>query len=288
MADDPTTPAPLSQPDDPAYGPESAERPAATRINTTVPHSARIWNYLLGGKDNYLVDQRAGDRICEIFPGMVDIARHSRHMLVRAVRFLAADANIRQFLDIGTGLPTVDNTHEVAQRVAPEARIVYVDNDPLVLVHAQVLLTSTPEGVTDYIEADVRDPDLILRSALKRLDLTRPTALMLMGVLGLVGDYDEARSIVNRLMKALPSGSYLALYDGTDTDPAYVEALRRHNAGPGVVAYTPRSPEQIARYFDGLVLLEPGVVPVSRWRLEPNRWGKAPEVACAGGIARKP
>ena len=285
MADDPSTASASSGPDGAVNAPRGAERP--TQINTTVPHSARIWNYLLGGKDNYLVDRQAGDLIRGTFPGMVDIARHSRQMLVRAVRFLAGDAGIRQYLDIGTGLPTVDNTHEVAQRVAPDARIVYVDNDPLVLVHAQALLRSTPGGATDYVEADVRDPELILRAAEKTLDFGRPTALMLMGILGLVDDYDQARSIVNRLMDALPSGSYLALYDGTDTDPAYVAALTRHNAGKGVVPYTARSPELIAGYFDGLTLLEPGVVSVPSWRPDPNPWGAAQEVACWGGIARK-
>ncbi|WP_370024728.1 SAM-dependent methyltransferase [Planotetraspora sp. GP83] len=257
-------------------------------IDSTVPHSARVWNYMLGGKDNYLVDRQAGERIREIFPGMVDIARQSRYMLARAVRYLAGEGQLRQFLDIGTGLPTVDNTHEVAQRLAPQSRIVYVDNDPLVLVHAQALLTSTPEGATDYIEADVRDPGTVLRMAAKTLDFGQPTALLLMGILGLVGDYDEARSIADRLMAALPSGSYLALYDGTDTDPAYVEAIGRYNAGSGATPYTPRSPEQIARYFDGLELVEPGIVSVSRWRPEPSPWGDPPLVACAGGVARKP
>ncbi|WP_248958248.1 SAM-dependent methyltransferase [Sphaerisporangium perillae] len=287
MSEDPTTPNPLPEPGEPAHSPEGVERPVA-QINSSVPHSARIWNYLLGGKDNYPVDRQAGDKVREVFPGMVDMTRHSRYMLARTVRFLAGEAGVRQFLDIGTGLPTVDNTHEVAQRVAPESRIVYVDNDPLVLVHAQALLTSTPEGATDYIEADVRDPGLILRAAAKTLDLTRPTALMLMGILGLVADYDEARAIVNRLMDALPSGSYLALYDGADTDPSYVEALRRHNSGPGVVPYTPRSLEQIAGYFDGLALVDPGVVPVTQWRPEPSPWGDPPQVSCAGGVARKP
>ncbi|GII64147.1 hypothetical protein Skr01_42320 [Sphaerisporangium krabiense] len=258
------------------------------RIDTSVPHSARVWNYLLGGKDNYPVDRQAGDRVREVFPGMADVALHSRYMLTRVVRYLAGEAGIRQFLDIGTGLPTVDNTHEVAQRVAPESRIVYVDNDPLVLVHAHALLTSTPEGVTDYIEADVREPEVILEAAAKTLDLGRPTALMLMGILGLVGDDDEARSIVTRLMAALPPGSYLALYDGADTDPAYVQALRNHNARPGVVPYTARSPETIARYFDGLTLLEPGVVPVTKWRPNHPELSEPPEVACAGGVARKP
>jgi O-methyltransferase involved in polyketide biosynthesis len=280
MADDRTNPQPLPQPDDSVFGQRSP-------IDTTVPHSARVWNYMLGGKDNYEVDRQAGDKIRETFPAMVDIARHSRHMLARVVRYLADEAGILQFLDIGTGLPTVDNTHEVAQRVAPESRIVYVDNDPLVLVHAHALLTSTAEGATAYIEADVRDPDAILREAAKTLDFSRPTALMLMGILGLVSDYDQTRSIVNRLMAALPPGSYLALYDGTDTDRAYAEAIGRYNARSGAIPYTPRSPERISRYFDGLELLEPGVVTVSRWRPEPSPWGDSPEVSCAGGVGRK-
>ncbi|MEV4252319.1 SAM-dependent methyltransferase [Spirillospora sp. NPDC049652] len=257
-------------------------------VDTTVPHSARIWNYLLGGKDNYPVDREAGDRICEIFPGMADITRHSRHMLTRVVRYLAAEAGIRQFLDIGTGLPTVDNTHEVAQRIAPDARIVYVDNDPLVLVHAQALLTSSAEGATAYIEADVRDPEAILAQAAATLDFSQPVALMLMGILGLVEDDEECRSIVRRLMAHLPPGSYLAAYDGADTDPAYVQAIQRYNAGGRGVPYTPRSPEEIGRYFEGLAVLEPGVVSVSKWRPDPNPWGDGPEVSCVGAVARKP
>ncbi|GAB3900706.1 SAM-dependent methyltransferase [Microbispora bryophytorum subsp. camponoti] len=216
-----------------------ADDPGVRRIDSSVPHSARVWNYFLGGKDHYPVDREAGERIRAVFPGMVDIARQSRQMLVRTVGYLAGEAGIRQFLDIGTGLPTVGNTHEVAQRLAPASRIVYVDNDPLVLVHAQALLTSTPEGATDYIEADVRDPGRILREAAGTLDFTRPTALMLMGILGLVADYDEAREIVRRLLAALPSGSYLALYDGSDTDPAYVQALGRYNTASGATP-TPR------------------------------------------------
>ncbi|MFC6083661.1 SAM-dependent methyltransferase [Sphaerisporangium aureirubrum] len=263
-----------------------AERQGVT-INSSVPHSARVWNYLLGGKDNYPVDRMAGDKVLEVFSGMVDIARQSRYMLTRVVDYLAAEAGIRQFLDIGTGLPTVDNTHEVAQRLAPESRIVYVDNDPLVLVHAAALLTSSPEGKTDYLQADVHHPEHILHEAAKTLDFERPTALMLMGIMGLVADYDEARSIVDRLLAALPSGSYLALYDGTDTDPAYVQALGGYNRA-GAVPYTPRSPELIKGFFDGLELLEPGVVPVSSWRPAPNPWGDPPEVACWGGLARKP
>ncbi|HEY7488663.1 MAG TPA: SAM-dependent methyltransferase [Streptosporangiaceae bacterium] len=257
-------------------------------VDTSVPHSARIWNYLLGGKDNYPVDRLAGDKVMEVFPGMADVARQSRYMLVRVIHYLAGDSGIRQFLDIGTGLPTADNTHEVAQRLAPESRIVYVDNDPLVLVHAQVLLASSPEGACDYIEANVRDPERILAEAARTLDFNRPVALMLMGILGLVGDYDEARSIVRRLLAALPSGSYLALYDGADIDPAYVEALRGFNERSGAVPYTARSTEQIAGYFAGLELIEPGIVSVSRWRLEPGAGAAPPIVAGVGGVGRKP
>ncbi|SDJ56000.1 SAM-dependent methyltransferase [Streptomyces indicus] len=258
------------------------------RIDVSRPHSARIWNYLLGGKDNYEVDRMAGDKVVEVYPGMRDVTRQSRLMLTRVVSHLAGEAGIRQFLDIGTGLPSANNTHEVAQSIAPDARIVYVDNDPLVLVHAQALLTSTPEGACDYIEADVRDPETILREAARTLDFSQPVALMLMGILGLVTDEQKPQALVDRLLAALPSGSYLALYDGSDADPAYVEAITRHNKNSGAVPYTPRSIEQIARYFDGLELLEPGVVSVERWRPEPNRWGEAVPVSCAGGVARKP
>jgi S-adenosyl methyltransferase len=261
---------------------------AKPKIDKTVPHSARMWNYLLGGKDHYPVDQAAADRILHVFPGMIDIARHSRAFIGRAVRHLAGEAGIRQFLDIGTGLPTADNTHQIAQRLAPECRIVYVDNDPLVLVHAEALLVSTAEGACDYIDADVRDPDRIVREAARTLDFTQPIALMLMGILGLVSDYDETRSIVNRLVDALPPGSYLGLNDGADTDPAYVAALRPHNTKSGVTPYTPRSPQQIAGYFDGLRLLEPGVVSCSRWRVETTPFGGPKETAVYGGVGRKP
>jgi hypothetical protein len=285
VADDPASPQqPLERGQAPAGG--DAQDDPLGRLNTRVPHSARVWNYLLGGKDNYQADRQAGDMVSQVFPGMVTMTRQSRHMLARAVQYLAGEAGIRQFLDIGTGLPTANNTHEVAQQAAKESRIVYVDNDPMVLIHAQILLTSTPEGACDYIDADVRDPEAILREAARTLDFSRPTALMLMGILGLVADYDQARSIVSQLMAALPPGSYLAVYDGADTDPAYVEAIRRYNEGSGAIPYTPRSPEQISRYFDGLEILPPGVVTVSRWR--PSWQSGTPEVACVGGVGRKP
>ncbi|MGI5351006.1 SAM-dependent methyltransferase [Streptomyces sp. CA-250714] len=265
---------------------ERAQRPAM-EIDTTIPHSARIWNYLLGGKDHYAVDRMAGDKVCEVFPGMVDITRHSRAFTGRVVRHLAGEAGIRQFLDIGTGLPTVDNTHEIAQRVAPESRIVYVDNDPLVLAHAQALLTSTREGSTSYLHADVRDPALILAEAAETLDFDQPVGLMLMGILGLVSDYDEARAVTRELLDALPPGSYLGYNDGSTTDPAYVEAIRRFNANSGAVPYTPRTPEQMAAFFEGLELLEPGIVSLPHWRPEALPFGEPPEIACYGGVGRK-
>jgi O-methyltransferase involved in polyketide biosynthesis len=236
-------------------------------IDTTMPHSARIWNYWLGGKDNYPVDRMAGEQTIAVLPEIVDIARASRAFLIRVVRYLAGDAGIRQFLDIGTGLPTENNTHEVAQRVAPESRVVYVDNDPLVLVHARALLTSSPEGTTDYVEADARDVDTILGRAAATLDLGRPVAITMLGILPFIGDDDEARSIVARLMAAVPAGSYLAVTHSTSdvSGERVVEAVRQWNQ----VAPTPyhlRSPEQIARFFDGLELIDPGVVACPRWR----------------------
>ena len=255
------------------------------KIDTTVAHSARIWNYWLGGKDNFPVDRAAGDQFRETFPEIVDGARECRAFLVRAVTYLARDAGIRQFLDVGTGLPTSQNTHEVAQLAAPESRIVYVDNDPLVLVHARALLTSSPEGATDYIDADLRAPDKILAGAAETLDLTRPTALMLLGILGHIGDDEGPGSIVRRLMDGLPSGSYLALYDAAPMSDAVVEAQQEYNEN-GAVPYHLRSPETIASFFDGLELVDPGVVDVTRWRPDPSR-RRAP-VQQIGGIGRKP
>src|SRR5271155_197246 len=196
-----------------ARGPEEAGDTAQSGIDTTVPHSARIWNYWLGGKDNFAGDRAAGAAWEATFPGMRDVARASRSFLTRSIIYLADDAGIRQFLDVGTGLPTADNTHQVAQRVAPEARIVYVDNDPLVLAHARALLTSTPEGATAYVDADMHDADKVLREAAQWLDLTQPVALTFMGVLGHVVDHDEARLIVAGLLDGLPSGSYLSIND---------------------------------------------------------------------------
>ena len=260
-----------------------------TAIDVTVPHSARIWNYWLGGKDNYEADRMAGDRFRQVLPAIVDIARSSRLFLTRAIRFLAADAGIRQFLDVGTGLPTEDNTHEVAQRIAPDARIVYADNDPLVLAHARALLTSTPEGVTAYIDADLREPGTILAGAAKTLDFTKPVALILNGVLGHLTDGDQARAIVRQLMAPLPAGSYLSLMDGTSSvSGAPAEEAQEGYNESGALPYVLRSPEEIAGFFEGLELVEPGVVSCTRWRPDPSASGPPAEVDAFGGVGRKP
>jgi O-methyltransferase involved in polyketide biosynthesis len=258
---------------------------SSPKIDTTVPHSARIWNYWLGGKDNYPVDQQAGDQYAAVFPGIIDVARVQRYFLARAVRFLAGEAGIGQFLDVGTGLPTVDNTHEVAQRTNPRSRVVYVDNDPLVLVHARALLTSTPEGSCDYIDADLHDPEKILSAAEEILDFSRPVALMLMGIMGHITD-EEAYSIVQRLLAALPSGSHLTLADGADVNAAFRKAQEGYN-NSGAVPYYLRSPEKIARFFDGLELVEPGVVPCAMWRPDPSPFPPPEEAYVYGGVGRK-
>ena len=266
-------------------GPEEPDDTAGTGVDTTVPHSARIWNYWLGGKDNYPVDRAAGDQFSAIFPRIVDIARADRHFLGRVVRFLAGEAGVRQFLDVGSGLPTVDNTHQVAQRVVPQSRIVYVDNDPLVLTHARALLTSSPQGTTKYVDADMGDPAKVLQAAAKWLDLTQPVALTLMGVLGHVTDYAQARSIVAGLLDGLPSGSYLAINDSVNTSEALEEALRQYEAS-GAVPYRTRSLEQFTGFFDGLELVEPGVVLVADWRPDPGSV-PGPEIPQVGAVGRK-
>ncbi|MFF1379395.1 SAM-dependent methyltransferase [Streptomyces sp. NPDC058308] len=268
--------------------PATTPGPGAHRtIDTTVPHSARIWNYWLGGKDNYPVDEAAGDAYSAVFPGIVTVARSSRAFLRRNITHLVTEAGIRQFLDIGTGLPTVDNTHEAAQRLDPTARIVYVDHDPMVLTHARALLTSTPEGATAYVDADLTDPDRILAAARETLDLTRPTALILSNILGHVADYDQARAIVARLMDGLPSGSYLSVNDGSrGVDAAYEQAQDAYNAS-GAVPYFLRPVDMITAFFDGLELLEPGVVSVPLWRPEPGSPAGEP-IGEHGGLARKP
>jgi S-adenosyl methyltransferase len=266
---------------------------AGTGIDTTVPHSARVWNYWLGGKDNYAVDRETGDAVIAVYPQIKVNAREARAFLGRVVSFLAGEAGIRQFLDIGTGLPTADNTHEVAQRIAPDARVVYVDNDPLVLAHARALLVGTPEGATKYLHADIRDVANLMSGATEILDFNQPVAVLMLGVLGHVHDADHARSLVTQIVEELPSGSYVAISDAIMT-----EARRKAEetyADTDGVHYHARDPEDIASFFDGLEWVEPGFTSVSLWRAditpddpESNVRSITSPVDQYGGVARRP
>ena len=261
----------------------------ANELDTNVPQTARIWNYWLGGKDNFDADRAAGDQVQQFLPDIVTSARADRAFLHRAVRFLVADAGIRQFLDVGTGLPTAQNTHQVAQSIAPESRIVYADNDPMVLAHARALLTSTPEGATDYLDADARDTEAILGAAANTLDFARPVAVMLLGVLNFIGDDDEALTTVRRLVAAVPSGSYLAVaHPTTEIKPEESAAAAKQWNETATPPITLRSKADLLRYFEGLDLLEPGVVTCTKWRPEPDDPTADTDVYQFCGLARKP
>jgi O-methyltransferase involved in polyketide biosynthesis len=281
--------------DDHSSGPG---RFAKTGIDTTVPHAARVWNYWLGGNDNYAVDRKIGDEILALFPAQAEIARQSRAFLTRAVSYLAAEAGIRQFLDIGAGLPTANNTHEIAQRLAPESRIVYVDNDPLVLAHARALLASTPEGACDYVDASLQHPEKIIAEAARALDLAKPVAVMLLGILGYIPDEEKPGTIVARLMSRVPPGSYLVINDGTnvfhdqaENEPAEDSPRARAvalYAATRAVPYHLRTPAQIEGFFAGLELVGPGVISVSQWRPEATPFGPPVRVDSFCGVGRKP
>lgn len=268
-------------------GPGNAE---GVRDGQRIAHNARVWNYWLGGKDHYAVDAEVGEQVAGFHPGIRDVARADRAFLGRAVTYLVREAGVTQFLDIGTGLPTVDNTHEVAQRIDPGARVVYVDNDPIVLTHARALLAGTPEGATSYLDADAHDPAAILAGAARTLDLTRPVAVMLLGILNFVSDTAEARRIVRHLVDALPSGSHLALTHPTlelgGTANAEAMAFWNANAKPPITA---RSATDLTSILDGLELLEPGIVSCAHWHATPDPTGTLPEeVPQYGLMARKP
>ncbi|RKN45524.1 SAM-dependent methyltransferase [Micromonospora endolithica] len=264
-------------------------------MDTTVVHPARRYNYWLGGKDNFAVDRESGDQIAAVYPAIRTLARENRAFLGRAVRFLAEEAGVRQFLDIGTGIPSADNTHEVAQAVAPESRVVYVDNDPMVLVHARALLTSSPAGATAYLDADLRDPERILGDPqlAATLDLSRPVALVLVAVAHFLTDEDRPHERVARLVDALPAGSWLALtHFTTDHIPAaIVERMYAEFAAGRMKQDTvPRDRAGFARFFDGLELVEPGIVPVTEWRprVPPEQRPSLAEASIYGAVARKP
>ncbi|MEU0005414.1 SAM-dependent methyltransferase [Streptomyces sp. NPDC006314] len=259
---------------------------AAQRIDTTRPHPARVYDWFLGGKDNYPVDEALGRRITAIDEGAVRAARANRAFMHRATRALAEDG-IRQFLDIGTGIPTEPNLHQIAQSVAPDARVVYVDNDPIVLAHASALLRGTPEGVTEYVQADARDPQTILRCAAQTLDLGRPVALSLIALLHFVADEDGAHDVVSALVDALAPGSCLVLSMMTaDFEPENVRKGIAAYAAGGVTLVA-RSRDEVSVFFEGLDLLEPGIVPVADWRREEAPDGVGP-ISLYGGVGRKP
>ena len=255
-------------------------------IDTTKAHPARIYDYWLGGKDNFAADREAAQLALQAYPDLAKAIQSNRAFLGRAVRYLTGEG-IRQFLDIGTGLPAADNTHEVAQREAPDSRIVYVDNDPIVLIHAQALLKSTPGGACDYIQADLREPGTIFAQARKTIDFGKPVALMLLAVLQFILDEQDPYGLVSRLMAQLPSGSYLVISHPTDDfNP---------NRGESMKVYNERSAEQAvlrdegatARFFEGLELVEPGVVPVAQWRPDSDITAARPSSMWCG-VARKP
>jgi hypothetical protein len=267
-----------------------------TGIDPTVPHSARIWNYWLGGKDNYPVDREAGEAWLAVDPGMRAAVRGSREFLQRAVRYMAGEVGLRQFLDIGTGLPSVDNTHDVAQSVAPDARIVYVDNDPLILAHARALMTSTPEGETNYLHLDMRETARLVELAGEHLDFDEPVGVVLQMVLGHLPTEEDARTLIRTVVDAMAPGSYLLICDAVRTEE--VETARKASeeySDSGAVPYRAYPLATLRSRFDGLELVEPGLVSAPLWR--PDDRAGLPTIGRAepeplknvfGGLARKP
>jgi hypothetical protein len=266
--------------------PGSAPGPS-TEIDISVAHPARVYDYWLGGKDNFAADREAAEQVLAATPGLRFRVRANRAFLARAVRFLAGEAGVGQFLDIGTGIPAADNTHQVAQAVAPEARIVYVDNDPIVLAHARALLASGPHGATQYVHGDVREPAAILEQAAQTLDFSQPIALMLLGILHLVQDSEDPYRIVAELMAALPPGSYLAIsHPASDIHPGQAEAQKRYNERVST-PQTLRTRDEVARFFTGLDLVPPGLVYVHTWRPDPGDAALPGATSAYGGVARK-
>ena len=259
----------------------------APLLDTSRPHPARVYDYWLGGKDNFAADREAADAGYLAWPGVLSSVRANRAFLRRMVRYLAAEAGIRQFLDIGSGLPTASNTHEVAQAADPSCRVVYADNDPVVLLHARTLLTSSPEGATDYLQADIRDPENILDGAARTLDFTRPVVVMMLGILHFMVEEEDPYGIVARFMAAVPPNSYLAIsHLASDINPEAMVKFTQGMHERGVQDRL-RDRAEVGRFFTGLELLEPGTVLVSRWRPESDlEIRAATSLWC--GVARKP
>nr|WP_269459108.1 SAM-dependent methyltransferase [Micromonospora viridifaciens] len=258
-------------------------------MDAAVPHSARIYDYWLGGKDNFAADRAVAEALATAIPTIRAMAAENRHFVHRVARYLVGQAGVRQFLDIGTGIPTRPNLHEVAQQIAPETRVVYVDNDPIVLVHARALMISTEQGRSEYIHADLREPEKILQdpALTGTLDLDQPVALTLIAILMLLADSDDPWGKIRVLMDALPSGSYVAVTHPTgDFDPEAMAAAVA-SAAQGGMTLVPRSRAEVARFFDGWELIEPGLVPVMAW--QPDNPPSDPHAAYYwAGVARKP
>jgi len=272
------------------HSPETGDPADDLRLDTGVPHVARVYDYWLSGKDNFKADRVAGEEAIKAFPGIRLSAQANRAFLQRSVRYLTGSEGVRQFLDIGTGLPAASNTHEVSQALAPETNVVYVDNDPLVLAHARALLTSRPEGHTAYLDADLREPGTIVEQAAGTLDFSRPIAVMLLAILHYIPELADARRTVARLIEAVPPGSFLVIsHAGTDLLPddtaAFEKALNAHL--PADHHHVARSHDEVTGFFDGLDLVQPGLVRVSDWRPDSPEEAATPTILW-GGVARKP
>jgi hypothetical protein len=282
QVDGESTPEAGPGPDDAAGGDAGS-----VSFDTSVAHIARVYDYWLGGKDNFAADRAAAEQAIAAYPDIVFSVRANRAFLARAVRYLAGEAGIRQFLDIGTGIPTSNNTHEVAQSAAPEARVVYVDNDPIVLTHARALLTSGPHGATSYVDADLRDTERVLAAAAETLDFSRPVAVMLMAILQLVDEAENPYGMVATLLAALPAGSYLTLsHPGADIEAEAQGKLAERLNQTMAEKVTMRDRAQVARFFDGLEMVEPGLVRVPQWRPGSELEARSP-AGLWGGMGRK-
>lgn len=254
----------------------------------TVAHPARVYDFWLGGKDHFAADREAGEQAVRAYPDLVNAVQANRAFLVRTVRYLAGEAGIRQFLDIGTGIPAANNTHEVAQATAPDAKVVYTDNDPMVLAHSLSLLRGSPNGVIAYLDADLRDPERILDQAAGTLDFGQPVAIMLVAVLQYLSDSDDPWDVVARLLRAVPEGSYLVVsHPASDINADQVaESMREYNDRAPEQA-TPRTRDAVSRFFAGLDPLEPGLVPIPRWRPDSAPGPDSDSIAMWGAVGRK-